>query len=86
MVGTAHLAQKIDNGSDLVVASAVAVSTGPAASATAVAEATTPAGAILSGTSKVDGEGTSTEVFPVEHRNGALSFLRGGHLNKAKAL
>src|SRR5689334_1226055 len=76
--------------SDLVVASAfavpVAVSTGPA-SAAAIAKSTTTAAtrAIFTRTSKIHSERASAEILPMEHRDGALCFLGGGHFHKAKA-
>jgi hypothetical protein len=74
---------------DLIIASALAVTIPAAWSAsttTTTAEtATATRRTLFARTGKVYRKGTTAEVFPMEHGNGALGFLRGGHLNKAKA-
>ena len=74
--------------SDLVVASAfaVAVSTGSApAATTAKTTATAATRTIFTRTSKIHSERASAVILPMEHCDGTLGFLGGGHLDKAKA-
>ena len=54
---------------------ATATTTTTAAAATVAAAATTTGGALFTGTSNVDGQRTTTQIFAVEHFHSAIGFV-----------
>jgi hypothetical protein len=78
----------------LVAVSAIAVAAGPAGPTTVSAAAVTSAAAstatatraIFTRACNVDSQWSAAVILAVEHGDGALGFLRRGHLDEAESL